>query len=433
MTIKINYCKGFSVLVWLQCCVNYNTVCLAQNTSAQTNPANIKGAENIAIGVGVLALNETNGVANIGIGYKALELNTIGHSNTAVGHHALQDNRTGYANTGFGEGSMWARRFDYLNVAFGARIMRYSPDPFASPMRQNVAFGAYAMYEGETAHSNVGIGYYALQRNNNGSYNVAVGTRALRFSRGSHNTALGHFSLYHQSANDGNNTAAGLQALFQNTLGSHNVAMGNGALRTNQTGGFNVAMGTEAGYHSVGSYNIYLGYRAGYSHSGSEKLFIGNNAANTILYGSFGSRQILMGVANPINFQFAGLRTLNVRQGMLTDSLRIAPLTQWPDYVFEPGYSLQGLSDLEREIRNQKHLPGLPTRIEVEANGIELGELHRLLVKKVEELALYLVQGQEDSRSLKEKAISLEQAHAFWDKRLASLKAEIIQSTYKMD
>jgi hypothetical protein len=73
----------------------------------------------------------------------------------------------------------------------------------------------------------------------------------------------------------------------------------------------------------------------------------------------------------------------------------------WPDYVFSPDYKLPSLSALDIFVRENKHLPEIPTAAEVEKNGIALGELNALLLKKVEELTLYLIDQQKQIDELK--------------------------------
>jgi uncharacterized protein involved in high-affinity Fe2+ transport len=62
-----------------------------------------------------------------------------------------------------------------------------------------------------------------------------------------------------------------------------------------------------------------------------------------------------------------------------------------PDYVFEPTYDLKPLSEIETYIKANKHLPEVPSAKEMEANGVQLGEMNMLLLKKVEELTLYVI------------------------------------------
>jgi hypothetical protein len=67
-------------------------------------------------------------------------------------------------------------------------------------------------------------------------------------------------------------------------------------------------------------------------------------------------------------------------------------LIGWPDYVFEPTYNLKPLSEIETYIKENKHLPEVPSAKEVEKNGVLLGEMNKLLLKKVEELTLYMIE-----------------------------------------
>ena len=66
--------------------------------------------------------------------------------------------------------------------------------------------------------------------------------------------------------------------------------------------------------------------------------------------------------------------------------------TNWPDYVFEEGYKVGTLEELEKYIKTNKHLPEMPTAKEVAANGIELGEMNKKLLEKIEELTLHLIE-----------------------------------------
>lgn len=64
----------------------------------------------------------------------------------------------------------------------------------------------------------------------------------------------------------------------------------------------------------------------------------------------------------------------------------------WPDYVFKPAYKLPSLSETEQFIQENGHLPEVPKAEEVEANGIQLGEMNKILLKKIEELTLQVIQ-----------------------------------------
>lgn len=79
-----------------------------------------------------------------------------------------------------------------------------------------------------------------------------------------------------------------------------------------------------------------------------------------------------------------------------------------PDYVFEKDYSLMTLKELENFINKNKHLPDVPTAEYVKNNGLQLGEMNAMLLQKIEELTLYLIQIEKDNIALKERISKLE-------------------------
>ncbi len=67
-------------------------------------------------------------------------------------------------------------------------------------------------------------------------------------------------------------------------------------------------------------------------------------------------------------------------------------IKEWADTVFEDGYDLSRLREIETYIQKNGHLPEIPSAAEVEQNGIELGAMNALLLKKIEELTLHLIE-----------------------------------------
>jgi hypothetical protein len=78
-----------------------------------------------------------------------------------------------------------------------------------------------------------------------------------------------------------------------------------------------------------------------------------------------------------------------------------------PDYVFEPNYDLKSLSEIETYIKENKHLPEVPSAKEMEKNGLLVGEMNMLLLKKVEELTLHLIEQQSKMKKMQEEIDSL--------------------------
>jgi hypothetical protein len=69
--------------------------------------------------------------------------------------------------------------------------------------------------------------------------------------------------------------------------------------------------------------------------------------------------------------------------------------TGWADFVFKKDYSLKPLSAVKSFIEKNGHLPDIPTEMEVNANGMNLGEIQVKLLQKIEELTLYTIQQQD--------------------------------------
>ncbi len=64
----------------------------------------------------------------------------------------------------------------------------------------------------------------------------------------------------------------------------------------------------------------------------------------------------------------------------------------WPDYVFHPTYKLTALKDIEQFIKANNHLPEVPSAEEIEKNGLDLGDGQTVLLKKIEELTLHMIE-----------------------------------------
>ncbi|TDS20880.1 concanavalin A-like lectin/glucanase superfamily protein [Maribacter caenipelagi] len=73
----------------------------------------------------------------------------------------------------------------------------------------------------------------------------------------------------------------------------------------------------------------------------------------------------------------------------------------WPDYVFEKVYALPSLEEVQEHIAQKGHLPNIPSAKEIESNGLELGEMNRLLLEKIEEIMLYTIQQQKEIDELR--------------------------------
>lgn len=81
--------------------------------------------------------------------------------------------------------------------------------------------------------------------------------------------------------------------------------------------------------------------------------------------------------------------------------------TDWPDYVFADEYQLPSLKETAEFIKENKHLPGVPKAKEIEENGLSLGEMNKILMQKVEELTLHLIDKDNEISIIKDELLNL--------------------------
>lgn len=152
------------------------------------------------------------------------------------------------------------------------------------------------------------------------------------------------------------------------------------------------------------------------------KGYVYSNNGQTVISSAFylGQNNILTGSHMPrltIVGEKIGIGTENmfctdctdyrlfVKDGIRTEKIKvdIAANNGWADYVFEPDYNLMPLTQVEQFIKQNGHLPEVPTTAEAIENGIELKEMNILLLKKVEELTLYSIELQKRIEALESK------------------------------
>jgi hypothetical protein len=88
--------------------------------------------------------------------------------------------------------------------------------------------------------------------------------------------------------------------------------------------------------------------------------------------------------------------------------INVTTASPWPDYVFEEDYDLPSLESLQKYVLQHKHLPEIPSATTIKANGANLGEMNMLLLKKVEELTLYLIEQNKVIRDQQQRLDALE-------------------------
>lgn len=82
---------------------------------------------------------------------------------------------------------------------------------------------------------------------------------------------------------------------------------------------------------------------------------------------------------------------LAVNGSAIFTSARVKTYSNWPDFVFARDYRLPSLDSLSSFIQDHHHLPGIPSADSVQASGIDIGGTEAALLKKIEELTLYVI------------------------------------------
>jgi len=108
-----------------------------------------------------------------------------------------------------------------------------------------------------------------------------------------------------------------------------------------------------------------------------------------------GSGNVAIGTTDPKGYKLAVAGTA------IAEQMTVKLQANWPDYIFKKDYTLMPLSELKTYIDKNHHLPEIPSAADVEKDGLNLGEMNKLLVKKVEELTLYLIEKEKEIKDLK--------------------------------
>ncbi len=386
--------------------------------STNNFPLNFK-ANNLQVGY-----LGTDNDYNVSFGVQSSLANTTGKFNVAIGGLASQSNTTGSRNVAIGHAALMGNNQDEI-IAIGASALNKNTGV------ANLAVGANALTNNTIGVENTAIGANSLRQNVSGKFNAAFGSASLFTNQnGDYNSAFGQSALrLNISGNE--NLALGVQALFNNISGSNNTAIGVNSLYGNTVGASNTAIGSAAGFNSTGSNNVLIGFKAGYNETASNKLYIANNdTATPLIGGNFanasngqrGTIQFHLGSADATatagfvaigdfatatgstpgaggintltNFTAGSKYRLIVQDGILTEKLKVALRNgaEWADYVFAPEYKLMSLEDVEKYTKINKHLPNVPSADEMATKGLDISEVSKMFMEKIEELTLHVIE-----------------------------------------
>ena len=133
------------------------------------------------------------------------------------------------------------------------------------------------------------------------------------------------------------------------------------------------------------------------------RVEIGSRTVNPVHFGAGDNRSHLIILPNGN----VGVNTQNpdgkfaVKGKVHAQEVKVDLSLPAPDYVFENSYELKSLIEIENYINDNKHLPEVPSAKQFEENGISVGIMNMLLLKKIEELTLYTIEQDKEIKRLK--------------------------------
>jgi hypothetical protein len=142
------------------------------------------------------------------------------------------------------------------------------------------------------------------------------------------------------------------------------------------------------------------------------KFTAANAIANSTIYDN--GTSVGIGTTDPGPYKLAVDGIVGVRK------LKVTQATPWADYVFEPTYELRPLSQVESFIKENKHLPEVPSAKEVEKSGLDVGETTALLLKKIEELTLYMIEMKKENEEVRKENKKQQDAIELLKKKLTN-------------
>ena len=383
----------------------------------------------------------TTGTWNTFVGAKAGTLNFTGTTNVFVGGNA------GYSNTTSSHNVFVGYAAGYNSTGSDNLFIGYNAGYSNTTSSHNVYVGLSAGYN-STGSDNLFIGYNAgynetgsnrLYIANSSSNSIISGDfvqRRIGINTTSFNYGQLEIKPYTADCNHGItlNMGAGstARAYLKSDGGSdynwHITRCGNdlkgitiskdgyiGINRTNPTNWLEVQ-----GNIVNGGSDFILGKydgRAQGSNPSNRALVHDNNDELTINYaGDFeGGVRIAGAYDNKINGTLSIGSTaipdgflLSVDGAIIAEEIQVELSENWPDYVFDKDRQLMSLSDLKEYIDKYKHLPDVPSGQEIKETGVNLGEMNSILLRKIEELTLYLIDLKKENLELEKKIDKLE-------------------------
>ncbi len=383
---------------------------IANSVNVTGGSVNIKADSAFKIG-GVNILS-SRGVGNIFLGGASGTANSTGYNNAFLGPNTGTSNTTGHANLFIGSLAGFSNISGSNNSFIGGNAGQDN-----TLGDNNIFMGSSAGRFNSSGSGNSFIGVLSGYKNTIGAGNIFIGQYAgYENTTGNSNTFIGNLAGSPASVNLTNATAIGANA---SVTTSNSVVLGNNA---------NVGIGTSAPANKLevvsgtaGQSGLRLTGLAG--RAGNLQV----NAAGDVILVASGARVAAADDANwtlTSNYLYnnsngvvigegitstpAGYK-LFVSDGILTEKVKVAVKNgeDWADRVFEDNYKMLSLAQTNQYIKENKHLPGVPSTQEMIEKGNDLHKTDVILLTKIEELYRHVIKIEQENQALKKELKSL--------------------------
>ena len=357
---------------------------------SQTGANNTTGLENTFIGA--YAGFKSNAQANTFIGARAGYNNSTGNFNTFIGTQAGYNNTTGASNFMMGTNAGQANTTGLGNFFLGDNAAGFNTSgSFNVYLGANVANGT-----GVNGDNNTSIGFESGRGNSGGVNNTFIGFRAdAAASNLSNATAIGNNARVTASnalilggtAASAVNVGIGTTAPQNRLEITYGTANQSGLRLTNLTSSSPASVLNQTKFLTVNANgDVVLGSANGSARIAADLWKVDGNRLQNTNAGS-----VIIG--NEISQTPTGYK-LFVEGGILTEKVKVAVKnsSDWSDYVFATNYKLRSLNEVEKFVKRNKHLPGVPSAQEIVKEGVDMAKMDAKLLEKVEELTLYMIQ-----------------------------------------
>jgi hypothetical protein len=171
-------------------------------------------------------------------------------------------------------------------------------------------------------------------------------------------------------------------------------------------GDFRIGNSTQRLKMGVFSTGTFAGLARIYAAGTNARLVFGTNSMDILGISPLNNGTVVIGNGSGVMAAATGYK-LNVQGRIVCTEVMVKDVASWPDYVFDKRYKLMPLNKLKKYINDNNHLPNVPRAATIEKSGLQIAEMQKKMMEKIEELTLYILQQDEKIKLQQEEINSI--------------------------